>query len=326
VKPYDANQLLDYFCQQLPPLDVDNGARQSNKKNDQACQSSIAICIDSLVAGVHFPQQTPALWVAQKALAVNLSDLAAMGAKPQSIVLGLVIPVWDENWLEEFCSGLQPLFEQWALQLTACDVCSGPLSVTIQAQGEVCHAVGLQRSGAKSGDLIYVTGSLGDAACALSYYYKDTPLPPGQRNFLQQRLNYPEPRIKAGLAIVDIASAAIDVSDGLAADLGHILEESAVGAIVHVEQLPASEALTALTDENECLQLQLAGGDDYELCFTIPVHNEQALLERFSELDVTCSRIGEIVAGSELEFFKGAQKINLSITGYDHFAGAKQEK
>ncbi len=319
MKAYDAKQLLDYFCHQLPSPDVSNNTTVAKKNIDNAHQHLIAICIDSLVAGVHFPQQTPVQWLAHKALAANLSDLAAMGARPQSIALGLVIPEWDESWLEEFAAGLQSLFQQWHLQLTACDVCAGPLSVTIQAQGQLYHQTGLLRSGAKVGDLIYVTGSLGDAACALAYYQKQLPLPDSQRNFLQQRFNCPDPRVEVGLAIVDIASAAIDISDGLAADLGHILQESAVGAVIHVDKLPASSALMALLDENQRLQAQLGGGDDYELCFTVPASFEQELQARFNQLDVTCTRIGEIVQGSNIKYFQQSREFDVEIAGYDHF-------
>ena len=319
MKAYNANQLLDYLRQSLfEKSSHRSDSRQLGGAHDN--EGMIAICIDSLVEGIHFLQNTPPGSIAHKALAVNLSDLASMGAKPSCFSLGLVLPEWDESWLESFRAGLQYLQELWGLRLLACDVREGPLSVTIEAQGLVYHKNTMLRSGAKPGDQIYVTGSLGDAACALTYLLNDKPLPEKQKQYLLQRLNMPSPRIEAGMLIADIANAAIDVSDGLASDLGHILEESGVGARVDVNVLPASTELLTLLDERHRLQVQLAGGDDYELCFTLPVEHEQTLIERFLTLDVTCTRIGEIVENRGLEFFKQSEKIQLDIKGYDHFA------
>ncbi len=285
-----------------------------------------AVTVDTLVAGVHFPPQTPPAWLAHKALAVNLSDLAAMGARPVSITLGLVLPQWDSSWLQAFSSGLSALYQTWDLQLIACDVCEGPLSVTVQAHGRVQAETALLRSKASLGEQVFVTGTLGDAACALPYYLNGKSLPEPYLDFLQQRFNCPEPRLDVGLAIVDLASAAIDISDGLAADLGHILSESGMAANVHIDALPASAAVKALLQDRQRMQCQLGGGDDYELCFTVTKDKLEPLQQRLSMLDVTCTWIGEIVDGEGIRYLLNGREVSLDVAGYDHFADLPVEE
>lgn len=285
-----------------------------------------AVTVDTLIEAVHFPVATPPAWIAHKALAVNLSDLAAMGATPVEIYLGLIIPSWDEAWLQAFAEGLRALCKTWSLHLTGCHVSKGPLSVTIQAHGTVAADKALRRSNARPGDQIWVTGTLGDAACALPYYLQGKPLPVEYQDFLQQRLNYPQPQLAIGLLLAGLANAAVDISDGLAADLGHILEESHVGARLQLEKLPASSATQALLNDEQRLLMQLGGGDDFELCFTIPEEHVETLYSQLKEDDVTCTWIGEIVAGDSIEYQLDGDPVVLNIKGYDHFSANKNER
>jgi thiamine-monophosphate kinase len=326
VEAYNSKQLLDFLRSQLSEQHPQTSAHTSSVDTDNLSPALTAVTVDSLVAGVHFPIQTPPQWVAHKALAVNLSDLAAMGAMPVSITLGLVLPDWDAHWLQAFSSGLSTLFHRWDLQLIACDVRKGPLSVTVQAHGQVNGKSALLRSRARPGEQIFVSGTLGDAACALPYYLARKSLPEPYLDFLQQRFNCPEPRLDIGLAIVDIASSAIDISDGLASDLGHILEESDTAALVHIDKLPASEAIMALLDDRQRFQCQLGGGDDYELCFTVAADKLQQLHQRLSMIDVACTWIGEIVAGKGVGYLLHGHKVSLDVAGYDHFAAVSREE
>ena len=319
MKDYDAAELLNFFRRQLQ--------QPKHPRNPAATPVGLltAITVDSLVEGVHFPLATPPEWVAHKALAVNLSDLAAMGARPAEIVMALVLPAWDEDWLQRFAQGLHALFAAWQLRLHNCHVCAGPLSVTIQAHGRVDTAKAMRRSHARPGDQIFVTGTLGDAACALPYYLQRQSLPHAHGDFLQQRLNYPEPRVSTGLRLAGFAHAAIDISDGLAADLGHILEESQTGASLHVDKLPASPATQELLNDEQRIQYQLGGGDDFELCFTLPLSHLEWLQDQASTWDVPCTWVGEIVEGTGIDYVMNGRRIDLDVCGYDHFSTHLQE-
>ena len=311
VRAFHNQDLLDYLNHTIFSAVTDNSFETEH---------IAAICVDSLLDGVHFPQQTSAEWIAHKALAVNLSDLAAMGALPDAILIGLVLPEWDWPWLKQFCSGFKELANRWQLKLLAVDVRSGPLSITIQAQGQLANARLMRRADAKPGDQIYVTGSLGAAACALHYYVNNQPLPERYQSILQQRLNYPVPRVEAGLAIAPLANACIDISDGLAADLGHILQESHVGARLQLNDLPISNAVKDLMDTDHQTHLSLMGGDDYELCFTISPDQVEQMQLIMNELQLACHCVGEIIAGNELLYFTGNQQVEFTGTGYDHFS------
>lgn len=311
VRAYHHQDLLDYLTRHFFSAVTERPSRS---------EQTAVICVDSLLAEVHFPENTRADWIAHKALAVNLSDLAAMGAMPKAIVLGIILPQWDWPWLQQFCSGFRNLASRWQLELSAIDVRPGPLSVTIQAQGETSQPDSMRRANARIGDQIYVTGSLGAAACALHYHINQQPLPSRYQSLLEQRLNVPEPRVEAGLALASLAHACIDISDGLIADLGHILQESHVGARLQLENIPVSIALKELMDPQQQTRLSLMGGDDYELCFTIAADNIERMQSTMADLSLPCHHIGEITAGGELEYYSENQKILLNLTGYDHFA------
>jgi thiamine-monophosphate kinase len=274
----------------------------------------LAITTDTLVAGVHFSPETAADDIGYKALAVNLSDLAAMGAQPAWVTLALTLPTADEPWLAKFSEGFFALADHYKVRLIGGDLTHGPLTITLQAHGLVSDFV--TRDGANPGDLIYVTNTLGDAGLALRLLAHENPVPPE----ILVRLNRPAPRIEAGLKLPLLASAAIDISDGLAADLNHILERSRVGAIVYVDKLPLSEALTTAVSSDEAWELALSAGDDYELCFTVPPSREKSLLQELKKINCPCTCIGTITATEKLELqFTDGKKYHGKTQGYQHF-------
>lgn len=286
---------------------------------------ALAVSLDTLVEGRHFPADTPAQAVGHKALAVGLSDLAAMGAEPAWMTLSLSLPEADEGWLRDFARGLFELAAKHEVQLVGGDTVRGPRVITLQLHGFVPAARALRRGGARPGDGIYVTGTPGDAGLGLA-------LALGQRRahdaadetFLRARLERPEPRVAAGLALRDLASAAIDVSDGLAADLTHILEQSGVGARIELERLPCSEALRrTVALEDDRWRYGLAAGDDYELCFTVPPAHRDEVDRLCSAWPFGCRRIGQIEAEPGLRLVRaGGQAWRLDARGFDHFAHA----
>ncbi|KAB7622758.1 thiamine-phosphate kinase [Alkalilimnicola sp. S0819] len=256
-------------------------------------RADLAMALDTLVAGVHFPLDAPPESIGHKALAVNLSDLAAMGARPAWFLLGLTLERADSTWLAAFSEGLRGLGRTHGVALVGGDVTRGPLTLSVQVSGEVPAEQALRRDGARPGDGIYVSGTLGDAALGLALWQS------GQRrgeyaDWLVERLHRPTPRVALGLRLRGLASACIDVSDGLYADLGHVLEASGVGARVELARLPLSKPLRALVPGAELWDTALCGGDDYELCFTVPPDREAALARVSAELSLPLSRIGEV--------------------------------
>jgi len=262
----------------------------------------LAVSTDTLVAGVHFPIATHAADIGWKALAVNLSDLAAMGATPAWATLALTLPEADARWVEQFADGFAALAGEFKLALVGGDTTQGPLSITVTVHGFVPVDGALLRSGARVGDGIFVTGTPGDAAAGLRCLDRNAAAaellsaPVGLREALTARLNRPVPRVAQGLALRGRATACIDVSDGLVADLGHICAASGVGAQLDADALPASSALLGLFDPATRRAFQLNGGDDYELCFTAPDQDAGALLGDLARSGCGATRIGRIVA------------------------------
>ena len=255
--------------------------------------------IDTLISGVHFPENTAADAIGHKALAVNLSDLAAMGATPAWFTLALTLPEINTDWLDGFSQGLRTLAQQHRIALVGGDTTQGPLSISIQAMGFADIGKAMLRSGAKAGDRLYVTGSLGDAAAGLQAYLDNLALAETDRRFCRKRLDYPQARLAESRIIKDYASSCIDVSDGLLQDLRHILQASSgngvkLGAKLDSRKLPLSAALKRL-DQNLARQYALSGGDDYELLFTISRQKEALFLEAMSRHELAgVSCIGEI--------------------------------
>jgi thiamine-monophosphate kinase len=280
----------------------------------------LAITTDTLVNGVHFPLETSAYDIGYKSLAVNLSDLAAMGAMPAWASLALTLPSVDETWLTEFSRGFFELATRHHVQLIGGDMTLGPLSITITAQGLIPKHQAIQRLGAKPGDLIYVTNHLGDAGLALASLQKKIDIAKTHQQTLLTRLNRPEPRIDVGMALRNIASSAIDISDGLAADLKHILKKSQVGATIFVDQLPLSTALQTTLEAEAAIHLALNAGDDYELCFTIHPGDETLLHAALAKCECRYTQIGIITQNSGINFeFTDGRKYHGNIQGYQHF-------
>ena len=280
----------------------------------------LAITSDTLIAGRHFPQQSFAFDIGWKSLAVNLSDLAAMGAHARWFTLALALPEADERWLAGFTEGLKALADESRVSLVGGDTTRGPLTITITALGVVPAGQALRRSGAKRGDRICVSGTLGDAALALDHWRSGGPSRSDDALTLRARLDRPTPRLALGEALRGLAHAAIDLSDGLAADLSHVLKASGVGAQLYAERLPASPGFERMAPAADRARLQLAGGDDYELCVCIPAARLSEARHQASLLGLALTDVGEIVAGSGLQIFD-AQHEPLAFTelGYRHF-------
>jgi thiamine-monophosphate kinase len=278
---------------------------------DPPAGHQLAICTDTLVAGRHFAPDAAGFDIGWKSLAVNLSDLAAMGAKPQSALLALTLPEADASWLKAFSEGFFALAEAHGVALIGGDTTRGPLSITVTAIGMVPSGRALRRDGARVGDMVCVTGTLGDAAAALSGIDSVA---------MAMRLHRPEPRVAAGALLREHASAAIDVSDGLLADLGHVCAASNVGADLRDDLLPASEALlAAVPDAGIRLRHQL-GGDDYELCLCLPPDNVTAAIEALAAVGVPLHVIGRVAAepGVRLRTADGTL-MPQAHSGYKHF-------
>jgi thiamine-monophosphate kinase len=281
----------------------------------------LAVSIDTLVAGVHFLPDCDPEALGHKSLAVGLSDLAAMGAEPAWATLALTLPPdlprSRPNWVVGFCRGFDELARAHGVALVGGDTTSGPLSISIQVHGLVPRGLALRRSGARPGDLVCVSGTLGDAALALRRSLAGVP----SSTALRGRLDRPIPRVGLGLALRGLATAAIDCSDGLAADLGHILNASEVGAELDLARLPLSAEVAVAVGEGGDWSLPLSGGDDYELCFTLKPQCEHTLGGIAAGCGVALTIIGRIVAEPGLRCrLPDGSDFALGRTGYDHFA------
>ena len=259
-----------------------------------ASGEQLAVSIDTLVEGVHFLAGTDPAALGHKALAVGLSDLAACGARPAWATLALTLPAVDARWLEGFAEGFGALAQRHGMALVGGDTTRGPLAVSVQVHGLVPAGSALRRDGARPGDRLYVSGSLGDAGLALRQRLAGK-VPDED---LARRLDRPDPRVSLGLALRGIASAAIDLSDGLASDLGHLLARSGVGATVELEHLPRSAGVAATGDWS----LPLSAGDDYELCFSVPPGRLADLTKSMADLDVTVHAVGRVEAGEGIRW------------------------
>ncbi|MFN9491382.1 MAG: thiamine-phosphate kinase [Betaproteobacteria bacterium] len=285
---------------------------------------ALAVAADMLVGGRHFFMDADPGSVGHKALAVNLSDMAAMGATPRWATLGIALPKADERWVAAMARGFMACARQYGVDLVGGDTTRGPLNLCVQIIGEVPARRALRRDGARPGDEIWVSGTLGDAALAVSARRGGIRLKPAERKAAQRRLDWPQPRVALGLALRGIARSAIDVSDGLVADLGHICERSKVAAAVELERLPCSALLRRHRGHPVALAALLGGGDDYELCFTAAPrrHADVVRAAAVAETRVTC--IGRVLRTTE-----GAYRtvvvdctglpVPPTRTGFDHF-------
>ena len=314
--------ITQYFAHQpVSRPDVALGICDDAAVLDVPAGQQLVVSTDMLVAGTHFPENTDAVSIGHKSLAVNLSDLAAMGATPAWYTLNLSLPQADPAWLEGFCQGMFALALKHNVALVGGDTTRGPLTIGIQIMGLVSHGQALKRAGARPGDRIYVTGLLGEAALGLRVTQGQLKLPEEYLANVLTQLNRPPPRVSAGLKLRGLASACIDISDGLAADLGHILAASDVGARIYLKRLPVSPAYDSAFKQVGW-QAALAGGDDYELCFTIPPAQETAFRNGSTRMGVSCSYIGDIEAEAGLRIMDEQGGLyRPGPTGFDHFRG-----
>jgi len=279
----------------------------------------LAVSIDTLVAGVHFLADCDPEALGHKALAVGLSDLAAMGAEPAWATLALTIPEADEAWLAAFSHGFARLATEQGVALVGGDTTRGPLAISVQVHGLIPKGTAVYRSGARPDDLVYVSGTLGDAGLALRLLEGGDPV----SEFLLGRLEWPTPRIELGLALRGIATAMIDLSDGLAADLGHILEASRVGAEIRLAGLPLSEEVRDRVSASADWGLPLTSGDDYELCFCLPEQKREQMADVAGRLRIGIQVVGRIRKEPGLSCLLPDGSTWLpKRPGYDHFADA----
>lgn len=276
----------------------------------------LVVTTDTLVAGRHFPEAAQPLDIGWKSLAVNLSDLAAMGAQARWVTLALTLPQGDEDFLRGFATGFFALADRESVSLVGGDTTRGPLSITVTAMGVVPEGQALTRAGAQPGDEVYVSGSIGDAGLGLRVELEQwhDELSLAARESARLRLHRPEPRLQLGRALRGIATACLDVSDGLAQDLGHLLRASGVGAVLELNDLPRSTALREV-DPAFADILALTSGDDYELLFTAPVQAR----DKVAALPVECRCIGRITGERQLRLLRGGELVDLPTAGFTHF-------
>lgn len=279
----------------------------------------LAVSMDTLVAGVHFMADSNAADIAHKAVAVNLSDLSAAGAEPAWLTMSITMPEFNQEWLESFHHGLKRIVEFFGVQIIGGDTCRGPLSITIQAHGFVPEAVFHQRSTAQAGELICVTGELGDAALGLKVAQSELSVPPAVASQLLKKYYTPYPRIAAGIALRGRATSVIDISDGLLADVNHISQQSGVGALLRQERIPLSKAAMAIEDEKLRMQAALSGGDDYELCFTVKEDELESTRQALETVGTDCIPIGRLTGKPGVRMLHHKDEVNLTHFGYQHF-------
>lgn len=277
--------------------------------------------LDTLNEGVHFPAGMEAGAIGHRALAVNLSDLAAMGAEPAWASLSLSLPEADSRWIESFAAGFHGLAARWGVSLIGGDTVRGPLSVSVHLSGFVEPGGALTRRGARPGELVYMTGMPGEAMAGLRML--DSGRSPSSAH-LERRFVWPEPRVAEGLALRGLATAAIDLSDGLGTDLGRLAEASGVRISVRVEDLPVSREIADIFGQESALNMTVCGGDDYELVFSVPPQQEGQVLEAAEGWSCPLTRIGRVEAGAGLELTLEGRPYRLDTSGaWRHFEGGE---
>ncbi|MDU2937979.1 MAG: thiamine-phosphate kinase [Enterobacteriaceae bacterium] len=303
-------------------LDVETGIGDDCALLNIPEKQTLAISTDTLVCGIHFLPDIDPADLACKALAVNVSDLAAMGADPAWLTLALTLPEVNEPWLAAFSDSLFEQLNYYDMQLIGGDTTRGPLSMTLGIHGFVPLGRALKRSGARPGDWIYVTGTPGDSAAGLAILQDRLQVnDEADAAYLVKRHLRPTPRVLHGQALRDRASSAIDLSDGLISDLGHILKASGCGARLDLDAFPFSAPLLRHAEPEQALRWALGGGEDYELCFTVPELNRGALDVALKHLGAAFTCIGQVVPESEgLQFLRDGQPVTFDWKGYDHFA------
>jgi thiamine-monophosphate kinase len=319
--PTEFNIIEKYFTR--PSKNADLGVGDDAALIQISAGHQLAVSADMSVAGTHFLADCPAYFVGWKSLAVNISDMAAMGATPKWATLAIALPNIDEAWLAEFSRGFFACADAFGVSLIGGDTTRGPLNISVQIMGEVPIGKALRRDGAKVGDEIWVSGTLGAAALGLAKLENkliENFLSADEKQTCIDALQAPQPRVTLGFALQDIAHSAIDISDGLLADLGHILERSTLGANLYWEHIPHVHVSNGI-DTARLQNLCLAGGDDYELCFTAPASQHDAILAIGKKNNLKLSAIGETTQEINLNLYdKNHQLIKLKNTGYVHFS------
>jgi thiamine-monophosphate kinase len=286
----------------------------------------LVAAVDTIVAGRHFPADSDAHSIGHRALAVNLSDLAAMGATPAWATLALTLPDAEPKWLERFSSGFAELAAKHGVALVGGDTTAGPLTVSVQLLGHVPRGAALKRGGARDGDLLAVSGTLGDAGAGLALAtHALVARDPSSARELKHRFEYPTPRVELGLAARGIATAAMDLSDGLAGDLPKLAAASGLAAHVEIERLPLSRALESAADLQQARDWALGAGDDYELLLAVPPEGFPGLAARAAQLNLRLTGIGELRRGTRPTWTLHGAEIDVQLRGYDHFRRASTQ-
>lgn len=279
----------------------------------------LAISADMSVAGTHFFADVDPFVIGWKSMAVNVSDMAAMGAEPKWATLSIALPEIDEHWLAGFSAGLFACAEDYDVALIGGDTTRGPLNIAINIMGEVPQGQALQRCGAKVGDDVWVSGELGGAALWLQHRLGKLTVPESELPMLAAAMHHPQPRVQLGMSLRGVATAALDISDGLLADLSHLLRASGVGAVLDWQAVPKPARLQSHINRSLLAQAVLAGGDDYELCFTAPTSQRAQLRALSQQLNLPLSCIGQVTAETDLKVLDGTSAMFLPQKGYDHF-------
>jgi thiamine-monophosphate kinase len=282
--------------------------------------TDLVATVDTVVCGTHFLEGADPRSIGHRAMAVNLSDMAAMGATPAWATLALTLPGVEASWLEEFAAGLLQLGAEHAVELVGGDTTRGPLTVSVQIMGHVPHGTALRRSGAAAGDILAVSGTLGDAAAGLALLKKPAARLTAQAQALIQRFNYPTPRVQLGIAARGVAGAAMDLSDGLVGDLPKLALASGVAAHVAIEKLPLSAAMLDTIGIEQARDWALAGGEDFEMLLAIAPDRFPALKRSADQLNLTLTPIGELRTGAGVTWSLNGNDFVPSVSGYDHFA------
>lgn len=276
----------------------------------------LVVTTDTMVENVHFFADTDPEKLGHKLLAVNLSDLASMAAQPFAVTLALTLPEVNEDWLDAFSKGFFQLANKYSVDLVGGDTTSGPLTLTLQAMGLVPAGQALKRSSARSGDLIYITGNIGNAGLGLKIEHGFNS---ADDLVMRHHLNHPEPRVKIGLSLRSLATACVDISDGLVSDLGHILQASNAGACIEWNRLPFSSAVVNYIETTGDWEMPLTAGDDYELCFTLPQEKKEQFEILLARMDCVCTMIGMIETRPGLRLCKEDKTEILKMKGFEHF-------
>ncbi|NNF52678.1 MAG: thiamine-phosphate kinase [Gammaproteobacteria bacterium] len=280
----------------------------------------LVACVDALLAGTHFPETISAYHIGWRSLAVNLSDFAAMGAEPRWATLVLSLPQADDDWAVDFARGFDALARLHDVALIGGDTVRGPVSISVQLMGVAASDKILLRSGASAGDDVWVSGFPGDAAAGLAVLEGRLNLAATAADYLSERFLLPTPRIALGQGLVGVASAAIDISDGLYVDSGRVAAASRVGLVIEMERLPVSRALSESCEPSEVMELAATGGDDYELLFTARPGHRKAIESLAGRLNMSCTRIGYAIEEQTVTYVLESERWMPSHTGFDHFA------